>query len=67
MPRPGLRIVGTVFLDGAHHLYRIGAVIFVTLFTWVAAIWASCDESDKLHEAEKPDTSADEHHYRNVA
>lgn len=41
--------------------------IFVTLFTWVVVMWASCDESDKLHEAGKPDTSADEHHYRNVA
>ena len=48
-------------------MYQVGALIFVTLFTWVVAMWASCDESDKLHEAEKPDMSADEHHYRNAA
>lgn len=48
-------------------MYQVGALIFVTLFTWVVAMWASCDESDKLYEAEKPDTSADEHRYRNAA
>lgn len=48
-------------------MYPVVALIVLMLFTWVVVMWGSCDESDKLHEAEKPGTSADEHHYRNAA
>lgn len=53
---------GSAFLDGAQHMYQIIALIVLTLFTGVVAMWASCDESDEPNVAEKPDTSADEHH-----
>lgn len=48
-------------------MYPVIALIVLTVLTWVVAMWASCDESDEPHEAEKPDTSADEHRHRNAA
>lgn len=51
-------------------MYPVVALIVLTLFTWVVAMWASCDDEDDgegHHDVEKPDTSADEHRHRDAA
>ena len=46
-------------------MYPVIAIIVLMLFTWIVAIWASCnDESDEPHEVEKPENSSDEHDHR---
>lgn len=48
-------------------MYPVIALIVLTLFTWIVAMWASCDESDAPHEVKKSETSADEHNHREAA
>ena len=54
-------------------MYPVVALIALTLFTWVVAMWASCDDDDDdddgegHHDVEKPGTSADEHCHREAA
>lgn len=46
-------------------MYPVIALIVLTLFTWIVAIWASCDDdSEEPHDMEKPETSSDEHDHR---
>ena len=41
-------------------------LIVLTLFTWIVAIWASCDDDDSEgpHDVEKLEKSSDEHDHR---
>lgn len=47
-------------------MYPVIALIVLALFTWVVAIWASCDDDDseEPHEVEKPEENSDEHDHR---
>ena len=46
-------------------MYPVIALIVLTLFTWIVAIWASCDDdSEEPHDVEKPEESSDEHDHR---
>lgn len=50
-------------------MYPVVALIVLMLFTWVVAIWASCDDGDREehHDMEKPDKNSDEQHHRDAA
>lgn len=48
-------------------MYQIIALIVLTAFTWIVAMWASCDGGEEQQESEKPETSADEHNHREAA
>lgn len=47
-------------------MYPVIALIVLALFTWIVAIWATCDDSDseEPHDMEKPEKSSDEHNHR---
>jgi len=46
-------------------MYPVIALIVLTLFTWIVAMWASCDDdSEEPHDVEKPEKSSDEHDHR---
>lgn len=45
-------------------MYPVIALIVLTLFTRIVAMWASCDASDEQHEVEKPKKRSDEHDHR---
>ena len=48
-------------------MYPVIALIVLMLFTWIVAIWASCDDDDdseEPHDVEKPEKSSDEHEHR---
>jgi hypothetical protein len=45
-------------------MYPVMALIVLTLFTWIVAIWASFGDSDAPHDGEKPEHSSDEHDHR---
>ena len=40
------------------------ALIVLTLFTWIVAIWASCVDSEEHHDVENPEKSSAEHDHR---
>ncbi len=48
-------------------MYPVVALIVLTLFTWIVAIWASYGESDVPPEVENPEQRSDEHEYREAA
>lgn len=48
-------------------MYPVVALIVLMLFTWVVAIWASCDGSEESHDEEKPEKSSEEHDHRDAA
>jgi hypothetical protein len=50
-----------------HSVYPVIALIVLTLFTWIVAMWASCDDREEPHDVEKPEKSSDEHHHRKAA
>jgi len=42
-------------------MYPVIALLVLALFTWIVAIWASCDDdSEESHDVEKPEKSSDE-------
>lgn len=46
-------------------MYPVIALIVLMLFTWIVAIWASCDDdSEEPHDEEKPEQSSDEQDLR---
>jgi hypothetical protein len=45
-------------------MYPVIALIVLTLFTWIVAIWASFGDSDAPHDVEKAGQSSDEHDRR---
>jgi hypothetical protein len=47
-------------------MYPVITLIVLMLFTWIVAIWASCDDSEEPH-VEKPGKSSDEHDHRKAA
>ena len=48
-------------------MYPVITLIVLMLFTWIVAIWASCDDSEEPHDVEKPEKSSDEHDHRKAA
>ncbi|TKS61716.1 MAG: hypothetical protein EWM73_02941 [Nitrospira sp.] len=48
-------------------MYPVIALIVLTLFTWIVAMWASCDDSEEPHDVEKPEKSSDEQDHRKAA
>jgi hypothetical protein len=48
-------------------MYPVIALIVLTLFTWVVAIWASCGESEEPNDAEKQEQRSEEHDHRKAA
>lgn len=48
-------------------MYPIIALIVLTLFTWIVAMWASCVEGEEDHAMEKPEKSSDDHDHREAA
>ena len=51
-----------------HSMYPVIALIVLTLFTWIVAMWASCgDDSEEDHDVEKPEKSSDEQDHREAA
>lgn len=48
-----------------YSMYPVITLIVLTLFTWIVAIWATCnDDSEEPHEVEKPEKSSDEQNHR---
>ena len=48
-------------------MYPVIALIVLMLFTWIVAIWASCDDDDdseEPHDVEKLEKSSDEQDHR---
>ena len=46
-------------------MYPVIALIVLMLFTWIVAIWASCDDdSEEPHDVEKLEKSSDEQDHR---
>jgi hypothetical protein len=45
-------------------MYPVMALIVLTLFTWIVAIWASFGDSDAPEDVEKAEQSSDEHDRR---
>jgi hypothetical protein len=39
-------------------MYPVIALLGLAVFMWIVAIWATFDESEEHHDAEKPDESA---------
>jgi len=48
-------------------MYPVIALIALTLFTWIVAMWASCSDSEEHHELKKPEKSSDEQDHREAA
>ena len=48
-------------------MYPVMALIVLTLFTWIVAMWASCDDREEPHAVEKPGQSSDEQDHRKAA
>lgn len=43
-------------------MYPVITLIVLLVFTWIVAIWASCnDDNEEPHDAKKPEQSVDEH------
>ena len=47
-----------------HSIYPVIALIVLTLFTWIVAMWASCNDREEPHDVEKPEKSSDEQDHR---
>lgn len=47
-------------------MYPVVALIVLALFTWIVAIWATCDDSEESHDVEKPENNSDKHDHRNA-
>ena len=45
-------------------MYPVIALIVLTLFTWIVAIWASFGNSDAPDDVEKAEQGSDEHDRR---
>ena len=46
-------------------MYPVIALIVLTLFTWIVAMWASCDDDgEEPHDVEKSEKSSNEHDHR---
>ena len=49
-------------------MYPVIALIVLTLFTWIVAMWASCDDnSEEPHDVKTPEKSSDEQDHRHAA
>ena len=48
-------------------MYPVIALVGLTVFMWVVAIWATFDESEESHVVEKPEESPGEHDHRKAA
>ena len=54
-------------MQKGHSIYPVIAMIALTLFTWIVAIWASCSDSEEHLEVKKLEKSSDEHDHRKAA
>lgn len=48
-------------------MYPVIALIGLTVFMWVVAMWASFDDSEANHDVEKPEESPGENDHRKAA
>ena len=48
-------------------MYPVIALVGLTVFMWVVAMWATIDESEETHDVEKLDESPGEHDQRKAA
>lgn len=48
-------------------MYPVIALIVLTLFTWIVAMWASCADSEEPHDVEKPEKSSAVYDHREAA
>jgi hypothetical protein len=48
-------------------MYPVIALVGLTVFMWVVAMWATLEESEETHVVEKPEQSPGEHDHRKAA
>lgn len=48
-------------------MYAVIALVGLVVFMWIAAIWASFDESEENHQVKKSEESSGQHNQRKAA